>query len=155
MRYTGAGVQSLVFAFEPIERKEPGAPDGSVGRRQPYRPSGKSLGRTREGERPIGVVTDRDISCRGRAREKGPDAAVREMMSQPAVTTTPETDLDDCQRTLEENEIRRIPVVDETGKCCGMVSQADIARHASEDATASLVRDVSRSTEEASRVGCC
>ncbi|MBX9461081.1 MAG: CBS domain-containing protein, partial [Brevundimonas sp.] len=56
---------------------------------------------------------------------------------------------------MEENQIRRIPVVDETGKCCGMVSQADLARHASEEATASLVRDVSRSTEEASRVGCC
>ncbi len=76
-------------------------------------------------------------------------------MSQPAVTTTPEADLDDCCRTLEENQIRRIPVVDETGKCRAMVSQADIARHASEDATANLVRDISRSTEEASRVGCC
>ncbi len=108
-----------------------------------------------EGGRPIGVVTDRDICCRGMAQEKGPDASVREVMSRPAVTTTPDADLDDCCRTLEENQIRRIPVVDETGRCCGMVSQADIARHASEDATASLVRDISRPTEEASRVGCC
>lgn len=108
-----------------------------------------------EGGRPIGVVTDRDICCRGVAEAKGPDAAVREVMSQPIVTTTPDADLDDCCRTLEDNQIRRIPVVDETGKCCGMVAQADIARHASKDATASLLRDVSRPTEGASRVGCC
>jgi CBS domain-containing protein len=105
--------------------------------------------------RPVGVVTDRDIACRGMAQGKAADAPVSEVMSTPVVTVSPETSLDDCCKTLEENQIRRVPVVDESGACCGMVSQADIARHASEHETAQVVRDVSRPTHEDSRVGCC
>jgi len=105
--------------------------------------------------RPVGVVTDRDIACRGVAQGKGAEAPVREVMSSPVVTVTPETSLEDCCRTLEENQIRRVPVVDRSGACCGMVSQADIARHAPERETAQVVRDVSRPTPEASRAGCC
>ncbi|MFU0505296.1 CBS domain-containing protein [Pseudaminobacter sp. NGMCC 1.201702] len=105
--------------------------------------------------RPVGVVTDRDIACRGMAQGKAADAPVSEVMSSPAVTVTPETSLDDCCNTLEDNQIRRVPVVDESGSCCGMVSQADIARNASEHDTAQVGRDVSRPTEESSRAGCC
>ena len=105
--------------------------------------------------RPVGVVTDRDIACRGMAQGKAADTLISEVMSSPAVTVTPETSLDDCCKTLEENQIRRVPVVDESGSCCGMVSQADIARNASEHDTAQVVRDVSRPTEESSRAGCC
>lgn len=108
-----------------------------------------------EGARPFGVVTDRDICCRGLGQDKSPDAPVREVMSAPVVTATPDMSLDDCCQVMEDNQVRRLPVVDESGACCGMISQADIARHASEDATAQLVRDVSKPTEEASRVGCC
>lgn len=108
-----------------------------------------------DGGGPVGVVTDRDIACRGMAQGKAADTRVAEVMSSSAVTVTPETSLDDCRKTLEDNQIRRVPVVDESGSCCGMVSQADIARNASEHDTAQVVRDVSRPTEESSRAGCC
>lgn len=105
--------------------------------------------------RPIGVVTDRDIACRGVAKGRSDTAPVREVMSNPIVTTTPDASVEDCCSTMEENQIRRLPVVDGAGSCCGMVSQADIARHASEHDAAQVVRDVSRPTAEPSRVGCC
>jgi CBS domain-containing protein len=54
-----------------------------------------------EAERPIGVVSDRDICCRGIAHEEGLGAVVREVKAQSAVTTPPETGLHDCFRTLE------------------------------------------------------
>jgi CBS-domain-containing membrane protein len=76
-------------------------------------------------------------------------------MSEPAVTVTPEGSLEDCCQRMEENQLRRLPVVDATGACCGMVSQADIARHAPEHELAEVVRDVSRPTREPSRPGCC
>jgi CBS domain-containing protein len=104
--------------------------------------------------KPIGVVTDRDIACRGVAQGKRPETAVCEVMSSPVVTATPDTNLEDCCNTLEQNQVRRVPVVDENGSCCGMVSQADIAQYAPEH-VAQIVRDVSRPTAEASRVGCC
>jgi CBS domain-containing protein len=103
--------------------------------------------------RPIGVVTDRDMACRGIAEGKSPSTPVREVMSNPVVTATPEMSVEDCCHTLEENQIRRMPVVDKNGMCCGMVSQADIALHASEHETAQMVHDVSRPTPEASGVG--
>lgn len=105
--------------------------------------------------RPVGVVTDRDIACRGVARDKAPDAPVREVMSSPVVTVTPETSVDDCCKALEENQIRRVPVVDESGACCGIVSQADIVQHASEHQSFEVLREVSQPTAEASRAGCC
>lgn len=106
--------------------------------------------------RPVGVVTDRDIACRAVAQGKDPSqTTAREVMSAPVVTATPEEDVDDCCHRMEENQIRRVPVVDEAGACCGMVSQADIARQAPEHEVAEVVRDVSRPTREASRVGCC
>ena len=104
---------------------------------------------------PLGVVTDRDIACRCVAEGKSLDTPVREVMSAPAVTVTPETSVDDCCTTMEENQIRRVPVVDEGGKCCGMVSQADIARSADEEETSELVHSVSEPSREPSRAGCC
>ena len=108
-----------------------------------------------ESGRPVGVITDRDIACRCVAEGKDLDTPVSEVMSAPVVTVTPDTDLDECCAKMEESQVRRIPVVDEEGRCCGIVSQADVARVASERETAELVRDVSEPTKELSKAGCC
>lgn len=104
---------------------------------------------------PVGVVTDRDIACRGVAKGMSSDDPVSEVMSSPVVTVTPETSVDDCCRTMEDNRIRRVPVVDDSGSCCGIVAQADIVRRESEDQAAAVVGDISEPTKEASAVGCC
>lgn len=110
---------------------------------------------TDEGGKLVGVVTDRDITCRAVAQGKSLDTPVSEIMSTPVVTVNPDTSVEDCCATLEENQIRRAPVVDESGSCCGIVAQADIARNAPEDETARVVRDVSQPSREPSRAGCC
>jgi len=102
--------------------------------------------------RPLGVVTDRDIACRGIARGLSAEAPIQEVMSRPVVTVTPETDIRDCCSRMAEGQIRRMPVVDETGACCGMVAQADIADSGPEDGVARLVRNVSQPTPEPSQV---
>lgn len=84
------------------------------------------------GRKPLGVVTDRDIACRAVAKGKGPDTPVQEVMSTPAITVSPDTDIDECCRIMEANQIRRVPVVDAQGGCCGMVAQADFARRGPE-----------------------
>ena len=107
-------------------------------------------------KRPIGVVTDRDITCRTVAEGKNPlELTARDCMSSPVVTVTPETSVDDCCKAMEENQVRRVPVVDESGACCGMVSQADVAQRGSKEETAEVVKEVSRRTDTPSRVGCC
>jgi CBS domain-containing protein len=98
----------------------------------------------RESGVPIGVVTDRDITCRAVANGMNPLQMVAgDCMTTPCVTVTPETSLEECIQSLEKNKIRRVPVVDEAGACCGMVSQADIARNAPKTETADVVRKVS------------
>src|SRR5216684_6375247 len=79
---------------------------------------------------PIGVVTDRDIVCRTVANGINPvELAAADCMSKPIVTVTSDTSLEECCRIMEENLIRRVPVVDERGSCCGIIALADIALH--------------------------
>ena len=73
-------------------------------------------------------------------------------MSSPPVTVKRETSIEDCCRQLEKNQIRRVPVVDQTGRCCGIVSQADIAKVAPTEKTAEMLKQVSEPSEHASRV---
>lgn len=111
-----------------------------------------------DGQRtPVGVITDRDIACRAVAEGRDGNTPVREVMSTPAVTVSPDTSVEDCCRVMEENQIRRVPVVDGNGGCCGMVAQADVALQAGEQMAGGVVRDVSQPSEEASRASsrCC
>lgn len=94
-----------------------------------------------------GVVTDRDIVCRAVAKGKDPSrTTARDVMTSAVITVSEDTSLQECLDLMEEHQIRRVPVVDGSGRCRGMVSQADIARLGSEHDTAELVRDVSRPT---------
>ena len=58
--------------------------------------------------------------------------------------------LDDAIQLMEEHKVRRLPVVDELGRCCGIVSQADIALSAGKLKTAAVVREISQPTPSAS-----
>lgn len=101
----------------------------------------------------VGVITDRDITCRSVAVGKNPmKMTAGDCMSSPCVTVTPEMSVDDCCQVMEENQVRRVPVVDDRGACCGMVAQADIAQHASKKEIARVVKGVSVPRETALRV---
>jgi CBS domain-containing protein len=95
--------------------------------------------------RPIGVVTDRDITCRAVAQGRNPlQMKARECMTTPVLTVTPEMSLEECCRIMEERQIRRVPVVDERGSCCGIIAQADIALKTPQNQAADVVKDISR-----------
>src|SRR5438093_11793633 len=103
---------------------------------------------------PIGIVTDRAIACRAIA--KGINAlelTARDCMSSPSVTVREDADLDECIESMESNRVRRIVVLDEFGRCCGIVSQADIALQGPRKKTAEVVRELSEPTVSASAVG--
>ena len=104
--------------------------------------------------KPVGVITDRDITCRTVAKGLNPlDLTAADCMSSPVITVTPDTILEECCRTMEEHQIRRVPVVDEAGCCCGVVSQADIARAGGRRLAGEVVSEVSRASSTPSRVG--
>ena len=108
----------------------------------------------RDTNMPVGVITDRDIVCRTVARGLNPlDLTAGDCMTTPCVTVTPEMSVEECCRILEDNKIRRVPVVDAGGCCCGIVALADIALHAKKNATVEVVKEVSEPTEAASAAG--
>lgn len=103
--------------------------------------------------KPVGVITDRDITTRTIAAGRNPmQLNARDCMSSPVITVTPETSLDECCQTMEQHQIRRVPVVDATGACCGIIAQADIAQYARPDETAEVVRGVSQPSGEPMRL---
>ena len=95
----------------------------------------------------VGVVTDRDITCRTVALGKNPlELQAQDCMTPSCVTVRLDTQLDACWSLMEEHQIRRIPVVDEQGRCCGIVSQADIALKAPKEKAAEVLQEISRQT---------
>lgn len=93
----------------------------------------------------VGVVTDRDICCRVVARNLSPAAVmVRDCMSSPVASVTPETSVQECLKVMDEHVVRRVPVVNEHGTCCGIVSQADLVEKAPEDYAQQVARNASQ-----------
>jgi CBS domain-containing protein len=101
-----------------------------------------------EGDRLLGVVTDRDIVIRAVARHKDPRGMpAREVASQDLVTVEPETNLDDALKLMARYQVRRLPVVEDGERLVGVVSQADVALEAKEKTTGELVEEISRPPE--------
>jgi CBS domain-containing protein len=99
-------------------------------------------------DRPIGVVTDRDIVCRMVAEGKNPLAYPAETcMSESVVTMRVDAPIAEVVSTMERHQVRRLPVVDERGCCVGIISQADVVSVARPRQIAELVREVSRDTQ--------
>jgi len=98
-----------------------------------------------DGDRkPIGVVTDRDITCRLVAKGKNPlEMKAPDCMSSPVVTVRPEMPVEDASRLMEQYQLRRLPVVDGNGRLCGMVAQADIAKKGPSQITVEVLQRVS------------
>jgi CBS domain-containing protein len=96
-------------------------------------------------DRPIGVVTDRDIVCRVVARRKNPMAYPAETcMSEGVVTVHADAPVKEVLAIMEENQVRRLPVVDDEGCCVGIIAQADVASVVRPGQIAELIRQVSR-----------
>ncbi len=82
----------------------------------------------------VGVVTDRDIAVRHVAEGRSSDAPVRDVMSGGVKTAGPDDSVESVMELMGREQVRRIPVVDERGSLVGVVSQADLARKASDPA---------------------
>lgn len=75
-----------------------------------------------------GMITDRDIVIRCVAAEVDPkDTKISEIMSRSISTVSPFDEVDSAVRLMSEDQIRRLPVLDE-GRLVGMVTLCDMAR---------------------------
>ncbi len=96
-----------------------------------------------DGDRLIGMITDRDIAVRGIAKGYGPDTPVRELMTNELIVARADDDVDDVASKMSEAQVRRLPVIDDEDRLCGIVSLGDLSRDADEDAATEALQGVS------------
>ena len=76
----------------------------------------------------VGIVTDRDVAVRGVAAGIHDGAPVLRIMSQGLITCREDDDVSDVLTVMARQQVRRIPVCNETGTLIGMMSLGDAAR---------------------------
>jgi len=100
---------------------------------------------SQQDKRPVGVVTDRDIVVRMIAEGRDPcGATAGDCMSSDVKTVVESASLRDAVCLMEAEQIRRLPVVDSSGKLVGIVAIADLALAGKDQATAEIVKEVSQ-----------
>jgi CBS domain-containing protein len=94
----------------------------------------------------LGIVTDRDLAMKVVA--EGRDARntkIEEVMTRNPVTCRTQDTLESATETMERRQVRRIPVVDDSGRLTGVIAQADVARRSGEPETvAEVVAEISK-----------
>jgi CBS domain-containing protein len=94
----------------------------------------------------VGIVTDRDLALKIVA--DGLDAKstkVETVMTRKVVTCHAEDDLQKAVDAMSENQLRRIPIVDDDNKILGIIAQADVATRVDHPKkTAAMVKEISQ-----------
>lgn len=80
-----------------------------------------------DGERLVGIVTDRDIAIRGVAAGVPASACIRDVMSGEVHYCYQDDEVSEVLRKLGRNQLRRLPVVDSDKRLVGVVSITDLA----------------------------
>jgi CBS domain-containing protein len=79
------------------------------------------------GERPVGMLTDRDIVTNVIVRQADPrEASVEDAMTRQPVTVAATTSIEDALQRMRDGHVRRVPVVDERGRLAGILALDDI-----------------------------
>jgi CBS domain-containing protein len=97
-----------------------------------------------DGDRLIGMITDRDIAVRGVAKGHGPETPVRELMTDDLVIVRIDDDVEDVASRMSEAQVRRLPVIDEDDCLCGIVSLGDLSRETDTDCASEALQGVSQ-----------
>lgn len=97
-----------------------------------------------EGDRLVGIVTDRDIVVRAVAKGKDlKGMPASEISSSEIVTVHPDDDLSDALELMAQHQVRRLAVTADQ-RLVGVVSQADVARQGKDKDTGQVVESISR-----------
>ena len=98
-----------------------------------------------EGDEVVGVVTDRDIVIRGIVGGMNPDAIVgREMVTSPVIHCFDDQDVEDAARSMRQNQIRRLIVLDRNNnQLVGVVSLGDLAGTVNDETSGKVLHSIS------------
>lgn len=95
-----------------------------------------------DGDRLVGMISDRDIATRGVAMGLGPDSPVANVMTEDVKYCFEDQDLDEVTRNMGEIQVRRLPVLNRDKRLVGIIALGDIAR--ASDGTAQALSQISQ-----------
>ena len=98
-----------------------------------------------ENDRLVGMVTDRDIVCKGLAQDNFDprDATARDVMTGEIHCCSEDDDLAKAVRHMEELKIRRLPVISKNKRMIGILSLGDISHSGSANLLSEWIKSVS------------
>jgi CBS domain-containing protein len=87
-----------------------------------------------------GMITDRDIVVKVLAHDKDPATTMAgELAQERLFAIRADAPIDRALSLMQEHKVKRLPVIDENKRLCGMISEADVARHMPRDRTGEMV----------------
>ncbi len=92
----------------------------------------------------VGIVTDRDIVVRAIAEGRNADAPIGEVMTTEIFSVKPDDFVFEAIRLMGDKQIRRVPVVSESGELAGIIAMADVALEMEDE------REIAETLEEIS-----
>jgi CBS domain-containing protein len=97
-----------------------------------------------EDNRLIGIVTDRDIVVRAIAEGKGVSTPIGEVMTTEIYAVRADDYVFEAIRLMGDRQVRRVPVINETGQLAGIIAMADVALETEDE------REIAETLEEIS-----
>lgn len=94
----------------------------------------------------VGIVTDRDLALKVIAAGREPKSTrLEEIMTTKLAMCNPDDDVNNAVKSMEYNQVRRIPIVDANNRLVGIIAQADIATRIDKpEKTHEVVEEISR-----------
>jgi CBS domain-containing protein len=80
-----------------------------------------------DGDKVVGMVTDRDIAIRGVAQSRSQDTPLRELMTPDVQCIYEDESIDEVNIKMQTAQVRRLPVLDREKHLVGMLSLGDLA----------------------------
>jgi len=97
-----------------------------------------------ENDRLVGMVTERDIVCRGCTNGRDPDMVkAREVMTPGIIYCVEDQEVSDALHLMEDKKIRRLPVLNNKKRMVGMLTLGDVAHTAPQTLVGELCQAVS------------
>jgi CBS domain-containing protein len=97
-----------------------------------------------DGDRLIGVVTDRDLVVRALAEGQDPDTPIGQAMTERVLYCFDDEPVESVAENMARNQIRRLPVVTREKRLCGIVALGDIATSGKTRPAESALEGISR-----------
>src|ERR687892_1489357 len=99
----------------------------------------------RDGDRLVGMLTDRDITVRATAQGRDPTKTqVHEVMTPEVVYCFEDQEVSEAAKLMQEKQIRRLPILNQEKRLVGIVSLGDVAVHSgAEEVVSETIKEVS------------